>query len=132
MAFLKKLQLKSRSAPRAVAAIVLLAASFLLPPCTMAQPDVDDDYHCPHCPPADTDHQMPGDAAIEPACDALEQLNSDARSPDSSLKDSPVAIVPWSEHPPAGLTHQWRSGALRQTHHPGSPPLNLLHCVNRN
>ena len=132
MAVLKIMQRNSGAAPRALLALLLLTASFVLPPCTMAQSDTAAEHHCPHCPPGDTEHQMPGDAAVAPACDALDQLTNDGRSGRDFVKDIPVAVLPWAPPRPADRSRWRHFKPVLATHHPGAPPLNLLHCVNLN
>jgi hypothetical protein len=129
---LRIVQQTSQVAPRALLALLLLTASLALPPCTMAQGDPAEEHHCPHCPPADNDHGVPDDAVVEPACDALDQLNHDGRTAHDVLKDIPVAVLPWSRPRGPDIDRGLASRPLLHTHHPGEPPLHLLNCVNLN
>ncbi len=119
-----------RAARRAGGAILLLAVGLVLQPCAMAG-STPADHDCPHCPPAET-HVLPCDVAVAPSCDALDQLNYEARASHHPSKDLPLAVL---RLPPA-LTHEPpRLIGFRpppQVHPPDSPPLHVLHCIYLN
>ena len=113
---------------RSLASILLLSIGLALQPCAMAT-DVVGEPPCPHCPPVDTHHGMPCDSGLEPTCDTADQLNHDGRF---GLKDLLPALLPVPMTTGSVLSSDRISRPPASTHHPGAPPLNILHCVYLN
>jgi hypothetical protein len=121
-------RLRMRSGRQALAAMVLLGVGFAIQPCVMAEV-AEPDPQCPHCPPAETVHDQHCEGTAEPACQALDQLNTDGRS---SLTDLLPALLPAPALAQITLPDQRFARPTPVCHQPGAPPLHVLHCVYLN
>jgi hypothetical protein len=99
-------------------------------PCAMAA-HVESD--CPHCPSTETHDSRSCDDTITPDCALDYQLNSDSRSTQNKVKDSPnqlpvaIAPVPCAIARPALLTRSLPHSSVFLD--PSGPPRNILFCV---